>query len=227
MSAFKRIVLEELQDLLPSLGDPKVAFGAHAYMKGVAPFIGIRAPERRKVAKGLAKKLPPPTSDELGQTARALWKLPEREYHYLACDLIEIFIDRADKKFLADHVEFLISHKSWWDTVDLLGSDAVSPLTLKYQSVTLMRKWSKSSNIWLNRAAIQHQRGRKSETDIPLLLEFLDYHADQSEFFIAKAIGWALRDLSRVNNLEVKKFLKEHPELDKVAVREALKLGFN
>lgn len=227
MSAFKRIALEELQDLLPSLGDPKVAFGAHAYMKGVAPFIGIRAPERRKVAKELAKKLPPPTSDELGQTARALWKLPEREYHYLACDLIEIFIDRADKKFLADHVEFLISHKSWWDTVDLLGSDAVSPLTLKYPAVTLMRKWSKSSNIWLNRAAIQHQRGRKSETDIPLLLEFLDYHADQSEFFIAKAIGWALRDLSRVNNLEVKKFLKEHPELDKVAVREALKLGFN
>lgn len=226
MSAFKRIVLEELQDLLPSLGDPKVAFGAHAYMKGVAPFIGIRAPERRKVAKELAKKLPPPTSDELGQTARALWKLPEREYHYLACDLIEIFIDRADKKFLADHVEFLISHKSWWDTVDLLGSDAVSPLTLKYPAVTLMRKWSKSSNIWLNRAAIQHQRGRKSETDIPLLLEFLDYHADQSEFFIAKAIGWALRDLSRVNNLEVKKFLKEHPELDKVAVREALKLGY-
>jgi 3-methyladenine DNA glycosylase AlkD len=90
-----------------------------------------------------------------------------------------------------------------------------------------MRKWSKSSNIWLNRAAIQHQRGRKSETDIPLLLEILDYHANQSEFFIAKAIGWALRDLSRVNNLEVKKFLKEHPELDKVAVREALKLGFN
>ena len=227
MSAFKRVVLAELQDLLPSLGDSKVAFGAQAYMKGIAPFIGIRAPERRKVAKQLAKKLPQPTSEELGQTARALWKLPEREFHYLACDLIEIFIDCADKNFLADHVEFLISHKSWWDTVDLLGSAAVSPLTLQYPSVTLMRRWSKSSNIWLNRAAIQHQRGRKSETDIPLLLEILDYHSNQSEFFIAKAVGWALRDLSRVNNLEVKKFLKEHPELDKVAVREALKLGFN
>ncbi|CAN2183288.1 COG4912 Predicted DNA alkylation repair enzyme [Candidatus Nanopelagicaceae bacterium] len=226
MSAFKRFVLENLQERLPALGDRKVAFGAQAYMKEIAPFIGIRAPERRKVAKELAKKLSPQTSDELGQTARALWKLPEREYHYLACDLIEIFIDCADKNFLAEHIEFLISHKSWWDTVDLLGSTAVSPLTLKYQSVTLMRKWSKSSNIWLNRAAIQHQRGRKSETDIPLLLEFLDYHSDQSEFFIAKAIGWALRDLSRVNNLEVKKFLKEHPELDKVAVREALKLGY-
>lgn len=227
MSAFKRVVLAELQDLLPSLGDTKVAFGAQEYMKGIAPFIGIRAPERRKVSKVLAKKLPLPTSDELGQTARALWKLPEREYHYLACDLIEIFIDSADKNFLADHVEFLISHKSWWDTVDLLGSAAVSPLTFQYPSVTLMRRWSKSSNIWLNRAAIQHQRGRKSETDIPLLLEILDHHSNQSEFFIAKAIGWALRDLSRINNLEVKKFLMEHPELDKVAVREALKLGFN
>ena len=227
MSAFKSIAMKELQHLLPSLGDPKVAFGAQAYMKGIAPFLGVKAPERRKVAKGLAKKLPKPTSDELGQTARALWKLPEREYHYLACDLIEIFIDCADRKFLAEHVEFLISHKSWWDTVDLLGSAAVSPLTLKYPSVTLMRKWCKSSNIWLNRAAIQHQRGRKNETDIPLLLEILDYHSDKSEFFVAKAIGWALRDLSRVSNLEVKKFLKEHPQLDKVAVREALKLGFN
>ena len=84
MSAFKRSVLGELQDLLPPLGDSKVAFGAQAYMKGVAPFIGVKAPERRKVAKELAKKLPRPTSDELGKTARALWKLPEREYHYLA-----------------------------------------------------------------------------------------------------------------------------------------------
>ena len=81
--------------------------------------------------------------------------------------------------------------------------------------------------MWLNRAAIQHQRGRKHDTDIPLLLEFLDTHAGESEFFIAKAIGWALRDLSRVKNSEVKKFLKAHPELNRVAVREAQKLGFN
>jgi 3-methyladenine DNA glycosylase AlkD len=227
VSAFKRIALEEIQERLPSLGDSKVAFGAHAYMKGIAPFIGVRAPERRKLIKEVSKNLPQPTSEELGQTARALWKLPEREYHYLACDLIDIFIKYADKNFLKDHIEFLITQKSWWDTVDTLGSVAISPLTIKYPSITLMRKWSKSSNMWLNRAAIQHQRGRKGETDIPLLIEILDYHSDRSEFFIAKAIGWALRDLSRLNNLEVKKFLRDHPELDRVAVREALKLGFN
>ena len=79
--------------------------------------------------------------------------------------------------------------------------------------------------MWLVRASIQHQRGRKAQTDIPLLIEFINRHSAESEFFITKAIGWALRDLSRVNIAEVKKFLKQHPELDKVAVREALKLG--
>jgi 3-methyladenine DNA glycosylase AlkD len=227
MSAFKRVVLAELQDLLPSLGDSKVAFGAQAYMKDIAPFLGVKTPERRKLFKEIFKELPMPTSKELGETSRALWKLREREYHYAACDLIDFFLESADKSFLKDHVEYLITQKSWWDTVDTLGSVAISPLTIKYPSISLMRSWNKSSNMWLNRAAIQHQRGRKTNTDIPLLLEFLDAHADESEFFIAKAIGWALRDLSRVNNSAVKKFLKAHPELNRVAVREAQKLGFN
>jgi 3-methyladenine DNA glycosylase AlkD len=227
VSAFKGVVLAELQDLLPPLGDSKVAFGAQAYMKGVAPFLGVKTPERRKLFKEIFKELPMPTSKELGETSRALWKLREREYHYAACDLIDFFLESADKSFLKDHVEYLITQKSWWDTVDTLGSVAISPLTIKYPSISLMRSWNKSSNMWLNRAAIQHQRGRKTNTDIPLLLEFLDVHADESEFFIAKAIGWALRDLSRVNNSEVKKFLKAHPELNRVAVREAQKLGFN
>lgn len=227
MATFKTEVLSEVQGRLPALGDKKVAFGAQAYMKDIAPFLGVKTPERRKLFKEIFRDLPTPTSKELGETSRALWKLREREYHYAACDLIDFFIESADKNFLKDHVEYLITQKSWWDTVDTLGSVAISPLTIKYPSISLMRSWNKSSNMWLNRAAIQHQRGRKHDTDIPLLLEFLDTHAGESEFFIAKAIGWALRDLSRVNNSEVKKFLKAHPELNRVAVREAQKLGFN
>jgi 3-methyladenine DNA glycosylase AlkD len=227
VATFKVQVLSEVQGRLPALGDKKVAFGAQAYMKDIAPFLGVKTPERRKLFKEIYRELPMPTSKELGETARGLWKLREREYHYAACDLIDFFIESADKNFLKDHVEYLITQKSWWDTVDTLGSVAISPLTIKYPSVALMRSWNKSSNMWLNRAAIQHQRGRKTNTDIPLLLEFLDTHAGESEFFIAKAIGWALRDLSRVNNSEVKKFLKAHPELNRVAVREAQKLGFN
>jgi 3-methyladenine DNA glycosylase AlkD len=226
MSKFQRYIINEISSELPKLADKKVAFGAAAYMKGIAPFLGVSAPIRRKLFKEIFKEAPTPTSDELGKTARALWRLDEREYQYAAIDMIAYFIATADRSFLKDHVEFLLSHKSWWDTVDSLGSAAISPLTVKYPSVTLMRAWSNSPNMWINRAAIQHQRGRKTETDIALLFEILNAHSHQNEFFIAKAIGWALRDLSRIDNRAVQQFLASHPHLNNVAVREAKKLGF-
>ena len=203
------------------LGNQKRAIGAQAYMKDIAPFIGVATPERRALVKKIAKSLSTPTSDELGATARKLWKLDEREFQYAACDLIGIHWAQADKDFLADHVEDLIVSKSWWDTVDSLGSVAISPLTDKYGCGKLMDKWNKSSNMWLNRAAIQHQRGRKYETDVKLILKYCDDHSESNEFFIVKAIGWALRDISKIDPKAVRDFLKSHPDLGRVAVREA------
>jgi 3-methyladenine DNA glycosylase AlkD len=184
---------------LISLGDRKRAIGAQAYMKGIAPFIGVATPERRALAKKIAKSMNAPTSDEL----------------------IDIHWKIADKNFLAEHVEYLITTKSWWDTVDGLGSVAVSPLSDKYGCEKLIEKWNKSSNIWLNRAAIQHQRGRKFETDVKLVLRYCDDHSASDEFFIVKAIGWALRDIAKINPKAVCDFLKAHPDLGRVAVREA------
>jgi len=204
-----------------SLGDHKRAIGAQAYMKDIAPFIGVTTPERRAAVKKAAKSMKVPTSDELGVTARKLWKLEEREFQYAANDLIDIHWKVADKDFLADHVEHLIVTKSWWDTVDGLGSVAISPLTDKYGCEKLIAKWNKSPNMWLNRAAIQHQRGRKYETDVKLILQYCDDHADSKEFFIVKAIGWALRDIAKINPRAVRDFLKSHPDLGGVAVREA------
>jgi hypothetical protein len=224
MSAFKNQVIKQLTQELPSLGDHKRALGAQAYMKDIAPFLGVMTPVRRALVKSILSKLPVPTSDEIAETVRALWKLEEREYQYAGNDLLAKYNMQLDKKFLADHCEYLISHKSWWDTVDGLGSAVVSPLTMKYPAKSLMRKWNKSSDIWLVRASIQHQRGRKYETDIDLLFELCAPHVADKEFFIAKAIGWALRDLSRIDNREVIRFLSEHPDLNSVAVREAKKL---
>ena len=221
--SFKSQFLEAIQSELPPLGDKKTAYGAQAYMKDISQFLGVKTPERRALVKAVAKELPIPTSDELGKTARALWRLDRREYQYAACDLISIFRSSPDRSFLRDHAEFLISQKSWWDTVDTLGSVAVSPLTVKFPSLGLMNKWNKSENMWLNRAAIQHQRGRKYDTDVELLLRYCDDHSHDDRFFIAKAIGWALRDLAYFDRPSVSKFLKEHPDLNRVAVREALK----
>jgi 3-methyladenine DNA glycosylase AlkD len=197
------------------------AIGAQAYMKDIAPFLGVHTPERRSTVRKIAKELRVPTCDELGRTTRALWRLDEREYHYAAFDLIQFHVDIADKNFLADHVEYLITHKSWWDTVDGLGTAAVSPLTDKFGCEKLIEKWNKSSNIWLIRSAIQHQRGRKFETDTKLILRYCHEHSDSNEFFIVKAIGWALRDIAKISPREVRIFLKEHPHLGRIAVREA------
>ena len=224
MSTFKTEVLKGLKRELPKLGNRKKAIGAQAYMKDIAPFLGVMTPGRRSLVKSLLASLPVPSSDEIAETVRALWKLEEREYQYAANDLLGIYSMQLDKNFLAEHCEFLITEKSWWDTVDGLGSAVVSPLTMKYPAILLMRKWNKSDDIWLVRASIQHQRGRKYETDIDLLFDLCEPHVAKKEFFIAKAIGWALRDLSRIDNREVIRFLNEHPDLNSVAVREAKKL---
>ena len=199
------------------------AIGAQAYMRDIAPFLGVKTPERRSAVKKIAKSLPVPSSDELGATARLLWRQVHREFQYAAYDLIDIHVESADKKFLAQHVEHLLVTKSWWDTVDGLGSAAVSPLTEKFGCAPLIKKWNSSPNMWLNRAAIQHQRGRKFETDVKLVLQYCNDHSDSKEFFIVKAIGWALRDLSRINPRAVREFLTDHPDLGRVAVREAEK----
>lgn len=213
--------LRVLEPQLRELGDRKRAVGAYMYMKQQFPFIGVATPERRALVRKIAKALKTPSSDELGVTARKLWKLEEREFQYAANDLIGIHWKVADRDFLADHVEHLIINKPWWDSVDGLGSVAVSPLTDKYGCEILIERWNKSSDIWLNRAAIQHQRGRKYETDIQLILRYCHEHSESKEFFIVKAIGWALRDMARISPRDVREFLKSHPDLGRVAVREA------
>lgn len=218
---YSKEFVAKLKPQLTALRNRTAAIGAQSYMKDIAPFLGVKTPERRSLVKKIAREFNLPTSDELAQTARGLWKLEEREFHYAAFDLIQIHIDVANKKFLEDHVEYLITHKSWWDTVDGLGSAAVSPLTDRYGCEKLIEKWNKSENRWLIRSAIQHQRGRKFEADNKLILRYCHEHSESTEFFIVKAIGWALRDMAKVSPREVRNFLMQHPDLGRVAVREA------
>ena len=220
---FAAELISQLKPQFEAAADQADAVGMFAYAKEIAPFYGIRAPVRRQIVKPIFKSLPEPTFKELARAARALWKLSEREYQYAACDMLAFFIKKLDADFLDEHGQYLISHKSWWESVDSLGTAAVSPLTVRYPSVTLMNAWNKSDNIWLNRAAIQHQRGRREATDLDLLFRYCDYHSSSQIFWITKAIGWALRDVANFNRPAVTQFLKTHPELDRVAVREANK----
>jgi 3-methyladenine DNA glycosylase AlkD len=150
----------------------------------------------------------------------------EREYHYAAFDLVDTWIKCADEYFLAEYVEQLLITKPWWDTVDGLVSAAVSPLCFRYDATSIINEWSESNNRWLIRAAIGHQRSWRKNTDIERVFELCDRHWSNEEFFIAKAIGWALRDIAKLDRGSVQRFLKLHPQKNTIATREALR-GIN
>jgi len=220
-SRWVREVMASTIEALPPHADASRAGGAFAYMKGVAPFLGVSAPQRRKALRGAWAHLDSPTSDELGNAAKELMWLPEREYHYAAYDLIDRYRSTADESFLQTYAAELLTTTPWWDTVDGLVTAMVSPLMKIWHEDALMNQWSATENRWLIRAAIGHQRGWKDATDVERVLELCDAHWAQREFFIAKAIGWALRDLARIDPLAVSEFLAQHSPVNRVAIREA------
>jgi 3-methyladenine DNA glycosylase AlkD len=147
--------------------------------------------------------------------------LPEREFHYASCDLLETYVDSADEFFLDEYLERLLTMSSWWDTVDGFVNAGVSPLCRRFDATAIIDDWSESENRWLIRAAIGHQRGWKKETDINYVLAICDRHWHDQEFFVAKAIGWALRDITSFDAKAVRSFLNDHPTRNSVARREA------
>jgi 3-methyladenine DNA glycosylase AlkD len=221
LTSWKNQAVNATKNAFRNQENSEKAEGAFAYMKGIAPFIGISAPDRRLLTKGAWKDLRPPSNDELGTTALALMQCREREYHYAAFDLVDTWIKCTDEYFLAEHVGKLLITKPWWDTVDGLVSAAVSPLCFRYDATSIIDEWSESNNRWLIRAAIGHQRSWRKNTDIERVFELCDRHWSNDEFFIAKAIGWALRDIAKLDRKSVQRFLKQHPQKNTVATREA------
>ena len=209
------------QGALDPLADPARAPDMAAYMKDVAPFLGIAAPERRRALRQTWKGLDHPSSQELGSAAMSLIELPEREYHYAAYDLIQRYRSSADEYFLDGYVTELLTTKPWWDTVDGLVTAAVSPLCRQFDADWLIDEWSESGNRWLIRSAITHQRGWKRETNVYRILHLCNRHWSDGEFFIAKAIGWALRDIAWLDPAPVEEFLADQVGRNVVAEREA------
>lgn len=207
---------------LEPLACPTNAITVRAYMKDVAPFLGIKTPARRAAVRAVVADQPVPSPETLREIVELLWEEPAREFQYAACDVLTRYQRTLPAEFLVDPVQSLVTDKPWWDTVDSLGSAVISPLTIHYPTLeSLMWQWCESSDRWLIRAAIQHQRGRKEATDTDLLFAMCTPHLEDREFFIAKAIGWALRDTTRWFPHEVAQFVTANPQMTAVARREA------
>lgn len=193
------------------------------YMKNLFPFAGIAAPDRKEIFKQHLAKHGLPEYKELFAIAKTCYAQPEREYHYFAIDLAGKFAKKADESFVPI-LQFLISENSWWDSVDSVASNCTRDFFKRNVplQIPVTRKWMDSGNMWLQRASILFQLNYKNETNEKLLYKYMLELKGSDEFFIQKAIGWALREYSKTNPKSVKKFIAEN-KLAKLSVREGSK----
>ena len=192
------------------------------YMLNKFEYIGIKTPERRKIFKNSFKEYKNKEKIDW-EFVNKCWENKYREFQYIAADYLK---NMKDKLTIDDIPKFkqLILKKSWWDTIDNLDM-TIGALALKDSNVNkILLEWSLDENIWLRRIAIDHQLLRKEKTDTELLEKILKNNLGQAEFFINKAIGWALRDYSKTNPNWVKNFIEKNREkMAKLSIREASK----
>ena len=217
-------LLTRLDSLLAQAGDPARAAGMAAYMRDQFPFAGVPAPALRRLERSMGAGLPAPTSDDLRAFAAACWEREPREYQYVACDYLRQHVAVASAGFLPA-LQLLITTKSWWDTVDSLATRFTGGLVRRHPSLRAeMDAWSGSANIWLIRTAILHQLHYGAETDTDRLFSYCLRQADHQDFFVRKAIGWALRHYARTDPGAVRDFLAHNRStLSPLSVREASK----
>lgn len=203
--------------------DPANAEPMQRYMKGIAPFFGVKTPQRRALLKAHIATYGLPPVAELSGICRSAFAQQERELHYCAVDLLS----RMAKKLGPEHlplIEELITTKSWWDTVDLLASNVVGVVLKRHPAeiVAWNERWMESPDMWLNRTAILFQLKWKADTDTDLLFANIRRHAAHKDFFIRKAIGWALRAFAYTDPDRVRDFVARQP-LAPLSQREALR----
>lgn len=191
------------------------------YMRNQFAFFGIKTPERNALMREFLKENGKPPVDELPVIVRSLWRAPQRECQYAAMTLL----DKRARYLTKDHlplIEEIILTGSWWDTIDLIASNMVGRIHEKDNVDEYLEKWIHSDNFWLNRTAILHQLKYKEKTDEKRLFRYILMHNESKEFFIQKAIGWALREYSKTNPEAVRQFI-DRENLAPLSKREGMK----
>jgi len=215
---------------LASHADAERAVAMSAYMRDQFPFFGVDAPTRKRLEAEFVRSVlhyADPFS-----VAMELWTHPQRECQYVAVDLLRRCL--AGKRLpdiqpvrSLEVLEFLITHASWWDTVDSLAPNTGYPLLTRFEGMDLAataRRWIEHDNLWLQRSAILLQLKAKDRTNVDLLFELILRRSEEPEFFLRKGAGWALREYSKTDPAAVRSFLDRNRErLSPLTLREASK----
>jgi 3-methyladenine DNA glycosylase AlkD len=222
------MLLQDLRKALRAVADPNKAPGMQAYMKSDMPYLGVQTTPLRSVCRVVFAHLEFSTAASWQTQVLALWREARfREERYAALYLA------GDKRALAFQTptavkmyEELIVTGAWWDFVDDIASHRVGPILAKYPASMQRRMlaWSRCRNLWKRRTSILCQLGFKDRTDLNLLYACIEPSLGSKEFFLQKAIGWALRQYAWTEPAEIKRYVRLHrAKLSALSRREALK----
>jgi 3-methyladenine DNA glycosylase AlkD len=221
-------MLPGLRRALRQAGDPLKAAAMQAYMKSAMPYHGVPAPLLRKVVRTVFADAQFPTASKWQMQVLELWRKAQfREERYAALHLAghkraQAFQTPAALKLY----EELIVTGAWWDYVDAIAAQRVGPILREYPGPTRRRMllWSRSRDLWKRRTAILCQLGFKAHTDLELLYACIEPSLDSQDFFLRKAIGWALRQYAWTDPAEIRRYVRaQHDRLSNLSHREALK----
>ena len=212
----------DIRDALRAAADPALAPGQQAYMKSAMPFLGVRVPEARRLATEAARSIGDP--DLLREAALELWRhAAYREERYAAQALMALKPLRGRLDLLEVHEE-MIRTGAWWDHVDEVAHRLADLLDVHPAELSVeLRVWADDEDLWIRRAAIIAQLGRRDRVDRALLTDAIEANFADPEVFLRKASGWALRDCARTDPDWVRAFVDAHPGLSPLSRREALK----
>lgn len=194
-----------------------------AYMKSHGEFLGVPAPARRAAAEPVLATMKGGDEAELLEVAESWWAQPERELRYCAADLLRANV-RSLTPAALDRLRRLVAEGAWWDVADPLAPVVGGIVRRHPEASAEMDEWAADENLWVARVALLHQLGWKDNADPSWLFAFCQQLAGRDDFFIRKAIGWALRDLARSYPDEVRAFVGEQGDrLSPLSIREATK----
>lgn len=217
-------IVSELKTTFSNRSNKEQALWMKGYLRDQYDFYGVKAPERKALAKQVISKTGIPTYKELFEVVQELWEAPEREMQYVAMELCVKYKRHYNESF-ESLIEFMITNKSWWDTVDYIAATLTGNYLKKYPEriLPIFKDWSFSDDFWLVRTSIIFQLKYKDKVDTYLLEDVIQRHAHSNEFFIQKAIGWMLRHYSRTNPKWVLELVAKQ-ELKPLSKREAIRL---
>lgn len=216
-------IATHLDDVFSQNACEHKAAGMAAYMKNKFMYYGLTSPERRELQNPILSLTSLPPIDELHEVVELLWDFEARELQYTALDLVEKYMNHFRLEDLG-MLEFMASHKQWWDTIDAIASKLMGAYFRRFpeERSLAIERWLASGDIWLQRCGILFQLKYKGETNTALLEAAILPVRQSNEFFIQKAIGWVLREYRKTDRHWVDNFIVTH-DLKPLSKREAWK----